>query len=161
MDDLRNYYQPLLAGGPIAQSHERSIKCFCCRDAAIIPDGIVKKYLFPDYDPFRRYPARPDAPVLCTRYLCDANDILVEKEGRQIPVKRVAEQYLDTRIKPEHCEMIHQMELSEWQQQLSEPQEPVNLKGMVEQIIANRSIKTSPWDKVAKTLGMSGGDSDG
>lgn len=158
MDDLTSYYPPLLAGGPIKQSPERSIKCFCCRDAAIIPENIVKKYLFPNYEPFRAYPNRPDAPVLCTRHLCDANDTLVEKEGRQIPVKRFAEQYLDTRIKPEHCEMIHQMELAEWQQS---SQEPIALSSMVQQIVANRTIKTSPWDKVAKTLGMSGGDSDG
>lgn len=157
-------YEAKRVGVPQQPPQENSISCFCCRDTALIAAEVVRKYLIPDYNDQRFFPQQPDAPVLCTRRVCQANSVLVtltdsESKGTYTKlVKRFALNAVDAQISPEDCDWVHQQELAEFKRA---NQQPFVVAEAIAQISQKHQIKASPWDKVARNMGVVGGQADG
>lgn len=148
-------YEARKVGQPVPVQQENFVKCFCCRDSALIPAATVKKYLIPDYDDQRFYPEQPDSPVLCTRVGCLANELYIEAHEGSGTVQRLTFRYadwsVDRQIDPRDCSYVHEQELQEFRASV---QAPFSVAEAVGSIVGKQAIKSSPWDKVARAVGV-------
>jgi len=107
----------------MAVDAERSVRCLCCRDQAILPDDVVRRYVRDDYNT----ELNSEEPYLCAR--CDALYINVEiagkhdDEGQTITkrVPRLAPWAADTSLNAEACQWIHDQERDRLSKPFSAP----------------------------------------
>jgi hypothetical protein len=87
---------------------ERSYSCLCCRDQALIPADVVRRYADPEFDAF----LTGDVAYFCRRPGCDANSVTVHTEKGSQEVHRYALDAASHDIHPGKCKQIHELE---WQ----------------------------------------------
>jgi diaminopimelate decarboxylase len=85
---------------------ERSYSCLCCRDQALIPGDVVRRYIDPEFDAF----LMGEIAFFCQNRGCDANNIVVHTQNGSSETCRYAANAAAHNISPNKCQQIHQLE---------------------------------------------------
>jgi|GEM_PF-3572626 len=96
---------------------ERSYRCMCCRDQAIIPADIVRRYVVSDYDTV----FVGEVAYLCQYTRCEANNAIADTEEGRRQVARYAEYATSGDIDSARCREIHERELARLQEAIAHP----------------------------------------
>lgn len=101
------------AGSAVPREETFEVRCYCCRDTALIPADVLRTHMeeFGDYDDIAMWPNRPDAPVLCRRDGCKAIWTTIDTDQGKRQVYRYNPIYLNDRLPPAICQWLHEVEL--------------------------------------------------